>query len=177
MLCRKKRNYKLNEYIARFLWDFINPLFRFSPRNFFPWRNFLLRLFGAKIGNNVHIYPSANIFIPWNLTIGDYSSIGDWVLIYNLGEVRLGNSVTISHKAHLCSATHVYTKADLPLQKQEIVINDFAWVCTEAYLSHGITIGMGAVIGARSVVLSNIKDWEVVAGNPAKFLKKRIIED
>ena len=77
----------------------------------------------------------------------------------------------------MLSATHVYTKADLPLQKKEIVINDFAWVCTEAYLSPGITIGMGAVIGARSVVLSNIKDWEVVAGNPAKFLKKRIIED
>ena len=70
----------------------------------------------------------------------------------------------------LCN-TYLY-KRRLTSSKKEIIINDFAWVCYRSLFSHGITIGMGAVIGARSVVLSNIKDWEVVAGNPAKFLKK-----
>lgn len=175
-LCREKRNYKFKEYLGRFLWSFINPLFKLSPRNFFAWRNFLLRLFGAKLGSNVHIYPSVSIFIPWNLSVGDYSSIGDWALIYNLGEVYLGDSVTISHKSHICSATHIYTKKDLPLQRKKIVIENYAWVCAEAFISPGITIGEGAVVGARSVVLSNVNKWEVVGGNPAKFIKKRVIE-
>ena len=60
--CRRKRNYKYKEYLARFLWDLLSPLFSLSPRNFFFWRNFMLRIFGAKIGKNVHIYPSAKIF-------------------------------------------------------------------------------------------------------------------
>ena len=55
----------------------------------------MLRVFGAKIGKNVHIYPSVKIFIPWNLRIGDYSSIGDWAIIYNLAEVVLGLEVDI----------------------------------------------------------------------------------
>ena len=55
------------------------------PRSFFSWRSFLLRLFGAKIGRKVHIYPSVKIYLPWNLEIDDYSCIGEWSLIYNLG--------------------------------------------------------------------------------------------
>ena len=133
-------------------------------------------MFGAKIGSNVHIYPSVSIFIPWNLIVGDYCSIGDWALIYNLGEVFLGNSVTISHKAHLCSATHNYIKKDLPLQRKKIVIENYAWVCTDAFISPGITIGEGSVVGACAVVLSNVHKWEVVGGNPAKFIKKRVVE-
>ena len=133
----------------------------------------MLRIFGAKIGKNVHIYPRAKIFIPWNLKIGDYSSIGDWALIYNIGELVLGNSVTISHKAHICTGTHLYEKYDLPLIKQNTFINDFVWICTEAFIAPGCNIGKGSVIGARSVVLNDINDWEVVGGNPAKFIKKR----
>lgn len=175
--CRSQKNYTNREYFLRFIWNFLNPLFSLSPRNFFFWRNFMLRFFGAKIGKNVHIYPSVKIFIPWNLRIGDYSSIGDWAIIYNLAEVVLGNSVTISHKAHICTGTHIYEKRDLPLVKKKIIIHDFAWICAEAFVSPGCIIGDGAVIGARSVVISDITEWDVVGGNPARFIKKRKMQN
>ena len=139
----------------------------------FFWRSFLLRIFGAKVGKNVNIYPSAKIYMPWKLKIGDFSSIGEWALIYNLGEIEIGKSVTISHKAQLCSGTHDYKKPNLPLLKKTIHVCDYVWICTDAYIGAGCVIGEGSIIGAKTVVVKNVGNWSVFAGNPAKFLKKR----
>ena len=170
---RRNKSYTKIEYILRILWTISSPLFTFSPRNCFFWRSFLLRIYGAKIGKNVHIYPSAKIYIPWNLQIADFSSIGEWALIYNIGMVQIGRGVTISHKAQICSGTHQYETPDLPLIKKPITKDDYVWICTEAYVGPGCNLGEGAIIGAKSVVVKNINKWEIVAGNPAKYLKKR----
>ena len=175
--CRKEKTYSNSEYIGRILWSLVSPLFHYSPRNFFAWRSFLLRLFGAKIGKNVNIYPSAKIYIPWNLSIDDFSSIGEWVLIYNLGQVIIGKAVTISHKSHICCGTHKYYLPNLPLVKNPIVINNYAWICSDAFISDGCIIGEGSIIGAKSVVVKNVKKWQIVAGNPARFIKKRIMKN
>ena len=114
---RKNIPYSFNEYLGRILWSLISPLFRYSPRPFFNWRSFLLRLFGAKIGRNVHIYPTTKIYLPWNLIVEEESSIGEWTLIYNLGLVTIGKQSTISHRAHICAGTHDYKDLSLPLLK------------------------------------------------------------
>ena len=119
---RRARKYSRGEMTRRVLWTFAQPLFRFSPRPCFGWRRFLLRCFGAKIGQSVHVYPSATIYFPWNLEAGDESAIGEQVFIYNLGQVTLGSRVTISHRAHLCAGTHDHTKPDFPLLRPPIVI-------------------------------------------------------
>ena len=172
---RKAIKYSCHEMIRRILWGFIKPLFSFSPRSLFAWRAFLLRQFGAKVGRNVHIYNSATIFFPWNLEIGDYSAIGEHAYIYNLGPIIIGNKTTISQRAHLCAGTHDFTDPALPLLKPPIVIADQVWICADAFVGPGVTIGEGVVVGARSVVMRNVEPWVVVVGNPAKFLSKRII--
>jgi putative colanic acid biosynthesis acetyltransferase WcaF len=151
------------------------PLFLLSPRPFFGWRRLLLRLFGARIGRHVHIYGSAHIYLPWNLEIGDWSAIGEHALVYNLGLVRIGQNVTISQRAHLCAGTHDYTRPNLPLLKPPIRIGDQAWICADAFVGPGVTVGEGAVVGARAVVVADVGPWDVVAGNPARLLKKREI--
>jgi putative colanic acid biosynthesis acetyltransferase WcaF len=161
--------------IKRFLWGLIKPLFRYSPRTFFSFRNFLLKLFGAKIGSNVHIYNSVIIYMPWNLEINDWSSIGEYAFIYNLGHVFIGSQVTISHLAHLCAGTHDYEDPAMPLLKPPIFIGDQAWICTEAFVGPGVTVGEGAVIGARAVVVNDVSPWTVVAGNPALIVKQRVL--
>ena len=173
--CRNLKSYSTKEYIYRILWTLVSPFFFLSPRNFFFWRSFLLRLFGAKVGKNVNIYPTAKIYIPWNLIINDFSSVGEWALIYNLGKIEIGSSVTISHKAHLCSGTHDYANPNLPLLKKTIIIRDYVWICTDAFIGPGCEIGEGSIIGAKSVVVKNVGDWSIFVGNPAKFLKKREI--
>jgi putative colanic acid biosynthesis acetyltransferase WcaF len=148
-------------------------LFRFSPRPCFGWRRMLLRCFGAKVGTHVNIYNSAIIYYPWNLKIGDWSSIGEDALIYNLGSVTIGSRTTISHRAHLCAGTHDYTRPDLPLLKPPVIIENQVWICADAFVGPGVTVAEGAVIGARAVVVKNVEAWTVVIGNPARVANQR----
>ena len=170
---RTAQKYTRTEQFRWVLWIFGQVFFRFSPRLCFGWRRFLLRCFGAKIGAHVNTYPSTRIYFPWNLVVGDWSAIGEDAFIYNLGKVTLGEKVTVSHRAHLCAGTHDYTRMDMPLLKPPIKIRDQAWICTDAFVGPGVTVGEGAVVGARAVVIKNVEQWTVVAGNPARQIKKR----
>ena len=174
---RSVQKYSSGEMIRRVLWAFGQWLFRFSPRPCFGWRRFVLRCFGARLGGHVHVYPSTRIYFPWNLTVGDWTAIGEEALIYNLGPVTLGQKVTVSHRAHLCAGTHDYTRPELPLLKPPIEIADQAWICADAFVGPGVKIGEGAVVGARAVVVKDVEPWTVVAGNPARVIKKRVITD
>ena len=174
---RNAEKYTRKEQMMRVLWSFAIPFFRFSPRICFGWRSFLLRLFGAKVGHDVHIYNSATIYMPWNLEIGDWSAIGEHAYVYNLGKISIRDKVTISHRAHLCAGTHDYTKPDLPLLKLPIIIHDQAWICADAFVGPGVTVGEGAIVGARAVAVKDVDPWDIVAGNPAKLSKKRVMKN
>lgn len=170
---RKARPYTRGEYLGRIAWMLASPLFRFSPRPLFGWRRFLLRCFGARVGEQVHVYPSARIIVPWNLDIGDRASIGEHALIYNLGPVRIGARATISHLAHLCAGTHDHSKPALPLLRTPITIGADAWVCAQALVGPNVIVGEGAIVGAGAVAMRNVPAWEIFAGNPATFVKRR----
>lgn len=172
---RQSVKYPRSQMAARVAWMLAWPLFRLSPRPLFAWRRFLLRLFGARVGKHVHIYNSASIYFPWNLEIGDWSSIGERVLVYNLGPVTIGRHVTVSHQAHLCAGTHDHTRADMPLLKPPIHVGDQAWVCADAFVGPGVTVGEGAVVGARAVVTRDVAAWQIMAGNPARRIGARSI--
>lgn len=170
---RSSTKYTSRELGLRLLWAVGRVVFQWSPRPLFGFRSWLLRLFGAKVGGAVHIYPSALIYYPWNLEIGDWSCIGEWALVYNLGKVTVGERVTISQRVHLCAGTHDYRDATMPLMKPPIVIGSSAWICADAFIGPGVTIAEGAVVGAGSVVVKDVAEWTVVGGNPAKILKHR----
>jgi putative colanic acid biosynthesis acetyltransferase WcaF len=138
------------------------------------WRVFLLKLFGAKIGKGSIVYASMDIPMPNKLTMGILSCIGPNVKLHR-GAIRIGSKVTISQGTYLCSASHDISSLNKPFISAPIVINDFAWVAAEAFIGMGVTIGQGAVVGARAAVFKDVEPWTVVGGNPAKFIKKREI--
>ena len=172
---RQAQKYTAGELCRRMLWGFGKLVFRLSPRICFGWRRFVLRCFGAQIGKHVNIYASARIYFPWNLTVGDWSAIGEEAFIYNLGPVTIGRQVTISQGAHLCAGTHDYTDPTMPLLKPPIIVSDQAWICADAFVGPNVTIGAGAVVGGRAVATKNVEPWTVVAGNPARYIKKRTL--
>lgn len=172
---RAARKYSNRETARRVLWMFGQPLLRLSPRPCFAWRRFILRCFGAKVGAHVHTYASTRILFPWNLSIGDWSALGEDVLIYNLGPVAIGQKVTISHGAHLCAGTHDHTSADFPLLRLPVQIDDQAWICADAFIGPGVTVGQGAVVGARAAAAKNVAPWTVVVGNPARPIGPRAL--
>lgn len=167
------RKWTPREQSIRVLWGLLHPLFRYSPRIFWSWRAWLLRLFGASIGSDVHIYPTVMITLPWNLTIKRETSIGDRAILYNLGRISIGPAATVSQGAHLCAGTHDYLRADLPLLKQPITIGEGAWICADAFVGPGTKIGDYAIVGARAVAMRDVSDWAITVGNPAKVIGTR----
>jgi len=172
---RKTRKYTLVDLMRRVLWGIGFYLFRYSPRLLYGGRRVLLRLFGAEVGQNVRIHPSATIYFPWNFSIGDWSSVGEDAMIYNLGPITIGEQVTISQRAHLCAGTHDHTDPTMPLQKPPIVVKDQVWVCADAFVGPGVRVEKGAVVGARAVAVDNVEPWAIAVGNPAETVGERVL--
>jgi putative colanic acid biosynthesis acetyltransferase WcaF len=171
-----KSEHPLRNKLARFAWQMVYALlYRPSPRPLHGWRCMLLRMFGAKIARGAHPYPSAKIWAPWNLEIGSDSSLGDYVDCYCVNRIKIGNNVTVSQYVFLCAATHDYQDPSLPLVTAPITVENGAWLCAGAFIAPGVTVGEAAVVGARAVVTRNVGAWDIVAGNPAKFIKKRVL--
>lgn len=166
--------HSLTNKMMRLLWGIV-CLLLFRPSLWF-WqapRILLLRLFGAKIGRGVQVMPSVKIWAPWNLAIGDFSTVSHGVDLYCVDKIEIGTNATVSQRAFLCTASHEIDHPNMPLITAPIKISDGAWVCAEAYIHPGITLGTDAVAGVRSVVLNDVAACQVVGGNPATIIRER----
>ncbi|MCH8540770.1 MAG: hypothetical protein LAT58_08375 [Opitutales bacterium] len=109
--------------------------------------------------------------------MGEFSALAESVDCYNVDTIEIGSKVAVSQRSFLCTASHEISNLHRPLLTQPIKINNHAWICAEAFISPGVEIGEGSVVAARAVVTRSVDRWVVVGGNPAKFLKKRILSD
>ena len=168
----------LTNKLARLVWNCTYVVafrpFRLPFFNF--WRITLLRLFGAKIGKGCVVDARVKIWAPWNLEMGQKSSFGFDSFCYNPGKVYIGNKVVVSQRAHLCSASHNFNSIKHELIVKPIRLEDRVWVATDAFVSMGVTIHTGAIVGARACVYKDVAPWHIVGGNPAKFIKKRELD-
>jgi putative colanic acid biosynthesis acetyltransferase WcaF len=171
-------SWSVKETLLIRMWHIVWILFfRYSPKQFNFWRILLLKLFGAKLDNNVFIYASAKIYVPWLLTMKDKSCLGPFSEVYNLGPVYIYSEATISQYAYICNGSHDFSKSNLPLIIGDIYIGSKAFIGAKAFIMPGITIGECAIVGACAVVTKDVKPFDVVGGNPAKVINKRVIND
>ena len=173
-----KNRHSLKSKIVRVIWNVIwLLLFRLTPRgNFFrPWRIALLKVFGAKVKWSSNVLPSCRIWQPWKLTMGEYACLSADVYCYTVDEIEIGDQTTISQGVKLCCAGHDITSRTMELIYSPIIIGSNAWVAGWSIILPGVTIGEGAVVAAGAVVTKNVEPWTVVGGNPAKFIKKRVV--
>lgn len=108
--------------------------------------------------------------------MGAHSALGDEVECYNVDRIVLEEGAIVSQQAFLCTASHDITDPARRLTTAPIRVKRSGWICAGAFVHPGVTVGEGAVVAARSVVVKDVAAWEVVAGNPARFLKARILE-
>lgn len=161
---------------GRLLWGLAWALlFRPTPWFWHGGRRALLRLFGARVGRGVQIMPSVKIWAPWNLALGHFSTVSHGVDLYSVDRIELGAHATVSQRAFLCTASHDIHHLNMPLVTAPLVIGDGAWICAEAYLHPGVSVGTDAVVAARSVVLADVPDGHIVGGHPARFIAVRKI--
>ena len=162
---------------ARAVWRAVWLLLcRPTPRPFHIWRCLMARLFGAKLGKDIRLYPSAKIWAPWNLAMGDHSCLGPEVDCYSVDRISIGPYTVVSQYSFLCTASHDYTDPAMPLITAPITLGERVWITADVFIAPGVMIGDGAVVTARSSVFNDIEPWTVSGGNPAQSIKPRCTE-
>lgn len=170
--------FTLKEKILSRVWKVINStLFRLMPYNFRGYRRWWLQLFGAKISKKASIDRKAIIDFPWNLIMYDYSSVGENSWVYCLDKISIGEKSCIGKDTYLITGSHDVSSNKFPLITKPITIGCGVWLATGVKVFPGVSIEDFSVVGAFSTVLKSIPKEEIWAGNPAKFIKKRIIKD
>jgi putative colanic acid biosynthesis acetyltransferase WcaF len=150
-------------------------LVRWTPPPLRAWRRLVLRAVGAQVAPTANVYGSARIWSPANLAIGDHATIGPGAHIYSMGKVTIGRFAIVSQRAHLCAGTHDSEDPAFTLHTRPIVVGARAWVAAEAFVGPGVTVGEGAVLGARGCAFADLAPWTVYRGNPAAAIRARTI--
>ncbi len=166
-----------SKVIVQLWWLVQSTLFAMSPQVMYGWRTWLLRRFGARIGRGAIIRPSVKIPYPWKLTIGDHCHIGDDVQLYTYGEIEIGDCAVVSQRSYLCAGSHDYTSPTFDIFAKKIVIGSEAWLATDVFIAPGVTIGRGAVVGARSSVFHDVPPAAIAVGTPARVVGERKMRD
>ena len=135
----------------------------------------LLRWFGARVGKGVVIKPEVLVKYPWHLELGDHCWIGERVWIDNLTTVRIGANCCVSQGAYLCTGNHDWSEPGFGLMIAPIQLCEGSWAGAKSVLAPGSVLGTYAIAAAGSVVSGSVPDFQIYAGNPARFVKTRKI--
>lgn len=156
------------------VWDWAWSLFCvWTPKPFNTWRLLWLRIFGCRIYGRPFVHQRAIIDAPWKLILNDRSCLGDRAHAYCLNEIELGARCTVAQEAYLCTGTHDFEEPSLPLCTARISIGEDAYVGARAFVMPGVKIGPGVVVGACSVVTSDMPEWTYCWGHPCKPVRPR----
>lgn len=154
-------------------------------------------------GEGSEIYPYALIIKPSKISIGksvridDFArleggegiSIGDFTHISSFSSILAGGKAILGRFVGLAQGAKLITGSGFPFENQfdiklnikdpyvrrkdEIIIGDYGIIACNAVVLPGVTVGKGGILAANSVAIKDIPEWEIWAGNPAKYLKKR----
>lgn len=110
-----------------------------------------------------------------DVLIGDNTLIGMSNVI--IGPVTIGNNVIFAQNIVISALNHEYSDVNVPIYLQKVVVNpiiveDDCWIAANSVITSGVTIGKHSVVGGGSVVTKSVPPFSVVAGNPARVIKK-----
>jgi len=131
-------------------------------------RILILKISGSKIGGKVIIRSGVKIQFPWNLEIGDSSWIGEEVWFINHEKITIGSDVCISQRSIICSGGHDYRSASLEYAHKPVTIKDGAWVCLDAKVLPGVTIGECSVVSAGEIARKSLPDFSMLVGGQVR---------
>jgi len=132
----------------------------------------LLRLFGAQIGKGVLIRRGVKIHFPWNLKIGENCWVGEEVWFINHEKIVIGSHVCISQRSVICSGGHDYRSASLEYSHKPIKIKDGAWICLDAKVLPGITVGECAVVSAGEIARQSLPDFSILISGQIRAIDR-----
>jgi len=126
-----------------------------------------------KIGSGSSIHLGCRFDAALGLEIGCDSTINDFCVLDTRAGIRIGNNVTLGSGVWLITASHDINTPTFVGITSPIKIGDYAFVGRRATVLLGCDLGVGAVLGAGSVLTKSIPDYEIWAGNPARKIGTR----
>lgn len=170
--------YKPGSRLKVLLWYLSNRLFLNTTIPLpLAFKVFILKLYGASLGQNINIKPKVNIKYPWLLSIGNHVWIGENVWIDNLAQVNIASNVCISQGAMLLCGNHNYKKSTFDLILGEITLEEGVWIGAQSIVCPGVTCKSHSVLSVGSVTTKDMEAYSIYQGNPAVKVKDRIIEE
>jgi len=140
-------------------------------------RNFYYRICGVKIGKNSFIHMRTRFYYPAGISIGDGTIIGDSCFLDGRAPLVIGNNVDVASDVMVYNSEHNIHSEDFGPIEEKVEIGDYVFIGPRAIILPGVKIGKGAVVAAGAVVTSDIKDFEIVGGVPAKVIGERKNKD
>lgn len=115
------------------------------------------------------------------LTIGDRCLFGKGVSIVAHERIVIGNDTVAGHYVYITDQNHGYADLDVPIGQQmwknaPVTIGDSCWLANGAIILPGVTIGRHVVVAAGAVVTRDVPDYCVVAGTPARIVRRHVPE-
>lgn len=142
-----------------------------------PWpygfKSWLLRVFGAKVGEHVVIKTKVRIKYPWRLELGNYCWIGESCWIDNLAPVTIGSHVALSQGSLLLTGNHDYADTTFPYRLGEIVLQDGVWIGARSVVCPGVTCYSHSILTVNSVATRSLEPFGIYSGNPAQLIRVR----
>lgn len=147
----------------------------FKINNTMPFTNeynaLVKELFTGGLGENCYILAPLYMNIADNLHIGDNVCINPYFKCMSVGNIFIEDNVQIAMNVSIITNNHdFYDRAIITIK--DVVIKKNAWIGAGATILAGVTIGENAVVGAGSVVTHDVEANTVVAGNPARIIRK-----
>lgn len=135
---------------------------------------FYLKNYLAQVGQGTCVQMGCKFLNGRKIYFGDRNVINFGCLFDGRKyEIRTGADVSIGPEATILTLGHDPQSPDFSDQGGDVIIGDHAWIAYRAIILPKVKIGEGAVVGAGSLVTKDVEPYTIVAGNPAKFIKKR----
>ena len=147
----------------------------------FPFCEYLrfgvIRLFSRTI-HSPYIADGVMIWFPWNVEIGQRSSLNQGCILDGFGGISIGNGVRIAAYTCVNTADHDFRDSNQPIVEQGYVlarvrIEDDVWIGAGVKINKGVCIGKGSIIGSGSVVTRDVPPYSIAAGVPCKVIRTR----
>ncbi len=131
------------------------------------------RVMKFQIGAESSILTDFKVARRGNLRIGNNTVVNNGCRFDNRFRIELGNNVSVSYGTKIFTKGHDITCPDFSTNGDVVKLEDYSWICAEAILLPGVTVGKGAVVLTGAVVPKSVEAFAVVGGNPAAKVSER----
>ena len=148
-----------------------NIIYNVTP--FFVLKKAVLRLTGITLGRQTVIHTPVRFLGMGRINIGSNTVVNRGCYLDNRVGIKIGSNVSISHDTKIYTLGHDIDDPDFSVKGAEVQIGDYACIFSNVLIMPGVRLGKGSVVHAGSVVTRDVGDYEVVGGNPARFIRYR----